>query len=66
MPRLDGLQTLRIIRASGRWFPAVMMTAHPDDVPPEEAEELKILSVLEKPAQGGQIVTIVTRVVRWR
>jgi len=65
MPRLDGIQTLRIIRASGLWVPAVMMTAHPDDVPPEEVEDLQIRDVIEKPAQGRQIVTLVTRVVRW-
>jgi len=65
MPRLDGIQTLRIIRASGHWVPAVMMTAHPTDVPPEEVEELQIRRVLSKPADRRQIVTIVTRVVRW-
>ena len=66
MPRLDGIQTLRIIRASGLWVPAVMMTAHPTDVPPEEVEDLQIRGVLEKPADRQRIVTIVTRVVRWR
>jgi CheY-like chemotaxis protein len=66
MPRLDGIQTLRIIRRSGRWVPAVMMTAHPTDVPPEEIEDLQIRGVLSKPADRRRIVTIVTRVVRWR
>jgi len=42
------------------------MTAHPDDVPPEEVEDLQIRSVLSKPADRWRIVTIVTRVVRWR
>jgi|WetSurMetagenome_2_1015567.scaffolds.fasta_scaffold31180_3 CheY-like chemotaxis protein len=64
MPRLDGVQTLRIIRAHGSWQPAVMMTAHPDQVPAEDVQALGVESILEKPADRRVIVTTVTRIVR--
>jgi CheY-like chemotaxis protein len=65
MPRLDGLQTLRIIRAGGSWQPAVIMTAHPDQLPAAETEALRVESVLTKPAERQVIVTTITRIV-WR
>jgi DNA-binding response OmpR family regulator len=64
MPRLDGIQTLRVIRAEGHWQPAVMMTARPEAVPEDEVQALRIESVLAKPADRERIVTTVTRVVR--
>ena len=64
MPRLDGIQTLRIIRREQFWVPAVLMTAHPADVPADEARALRVDTVLEKPADRHVIVTTVTRVMR--
>ena len=64
MPRLDGVQTLRIIRSQGSWQPAVMMTAHPEEVPAEEVQALRVESILEKPADRRVIVTTITRIVR--
>ncbi len=64
MPRLDGVQTLRIIRSHGSWQPAVMMTAHPDEVPLQEAQALRVEGILEKPADRRVIVTTITRIVR--
>jgi CheY-like chemotaxis protein len=64
MPRLDGIQTLRIMRATGNWQPAVMMTGQPEDVPPDEALALKVESIMAKPADRQVIVTTVTQVVR--
>ena len=66
MPRLDGIQTLRIIRSRGNWQPAVMMTARPDAVPQDEVRALRIESILSKPADRRQIVATVTRVAGWR
>jgi CheY-like chemotaxis protein len=65
MPRLDGIQTLRIIRARGSWQPAVMMTARPEELPADQAQELGVESILAKPADRRVIVTTVTRIV-WR
>jgi CheY-like chemotaxis protein len=65
MPRLDGIQTLRIIRARGSWQPAVVMTAHPEELPADETRNLRIESVLAKPADRQVIVTTVMRIV-WR
>ena len=64
MPRLDGIETLRIIRARGNWQPAVMMTGHPQEVPVEEAQALKVESIMAKPTDRQVIVTTVTRIVR--
>ncbi|MCX5671585.1 MAG: response regulator [Planctomycetota bacterium] len=63
MPRLDGIQTLRIIRREHRWPPAVLMTAEPQELPADAVRELRIQSVIVKPASRQIIVTTVTRVV---
>jgi CheY-like chemotaxis protein len=64
MPRLDGIQTLRIIRREQYWVPAVLMTAHPDDLPAADVRALRVETVLEKPVDRQVIVRTVTRVVR--
>lgn len=66
MPRLDGIETLRIIRRHDERVPAVMMTADPEDLPVAEIRALRIESVLTKPADRRCIVTTVTRIIRWR
>jgi CheY-like chemotaxis protein len=66
MPRLDGIETLRIIRSEDHWLPAVMMTAEPAEVPAAEIRALQIYSVIVKPADRRIIVTTLTRVVRWQ
>jgi CheY-like chemotaxis protein len=64
MPRLDGIQTLRIIRAERRWIPAVLMTGRPEALPAAEIRALRIHSVIHKPADRRIIVTTITSVVR--
>jgi two-component system response regulator AdeR len=64
MPRLDGIQTLRIIRRSGYQRAAVIMTAHPEEVPATEVRELRVTTVLPKPTDRQRIVTTVTTVIR--
>jgi len=64
MPRLDGIQTLRIIRREQYWVPAVLMTAHPDDLPAADVRALRVETVLEKPVDRQVIVRTITRVVR--
>lgn len=64
MPRLDGIQTLRIIRRQELWLPAVLMTAHPSDVPADEVETLRISGIMTKPADRHVIITTVTRVMK--
>jgi len=63
MPRLDGIQTLRIIRRERYWLPAVLMTAHPDDLPAADVRELRVETVLEKPVDRQVIVRTVTRII---
>jgi two-component system chemotaxis response regulator CheY len=63
MPRLDGIQTLRVIRATGNWQPAVMMTGQPQEVPTDEAKALRVERVMAKPADREVIVTTVSETV---
>lgn len=65
MPRLDGIETLRIIRRHRENLPAVLMTGHPQDLPTAEVQALRIESVLTKTADRQRIVTTVTQIVRW-
>ena len=46
------------------WLPAVLMTAHPADVPLAEVRSLHIEFVLTKPADRHHIVSVVSRLVR--
>jgi two-component system chemotaxis response regulator CheY len=64
MPRLDGIQTLRVIRATGNWQPAVMMTGRPDEVPTDEARALGVERVMAKPADRQVIVTTIIETVK--
>lgn len=63
MPRLDGIQTLRIIRRERYWLPAVLMTAHPDDLPAADVRALRVETVLEKPVDRQVIVRTITRIM---
>jgi CheY-like chemotaxis protein len=65
MPRLDGIETLRIIRRNREHLPAVLMTGHPQDVPAAEVQALRVETVLTKTADRQHIVTTVTKIVRW-
>jgi two-component system chemotaxis response regulator CheY len=64
MPRLDGIQTLRVIRATGNWQPAVMMTGRPAEVPTDEARALGVQRVMAKPSDRQVIVTTVIETVK--
>ena len=64
MPRLDGIQTLRVIRATGNWQPAVMMTGRPAEVPADEAKALRVERVMAKPADRQVIVTTIIEIVK--
>lgn len=64
MPRLDGLETIRLMRRHHRRLPAALMTSHPEDVPAAEVQSLEIEFVVTKPADGGWITTVVARLIR--
>lgn len=65
MPRLDGIQTLRIIRRENVRLPVVMMTAEPAEVPSDEARALHVESIIPKPTDRHVIITTVMQIV-WR
>jgi len=64
MPRIDGLETIRRIRAEHRTLPAALMTAHPQDVPEAEVHLLHVECVIAKPAGRREIVSVVTHLLR--
>ncbi len=66
MPRLDGLATVRAIRRVEPKLPAILMTAHPQDLPPAEVQRLRISRVLVKSGDRHGLVTVVVRTMRRR
>jgi CheY-like chemotaxis protein len=66
MPRIDGLETIRQIREHDALLPAVLMTAHPGDLPRAEVQRLQVTQILEKSADRERIVTVVLSVARLR
>jgi CheY-like chemotaxis protein len=64
MPRIDGLETIRRIRAEHLSLPAALMTAHPQDVPVAEVHSLHVECVIAKQAGRRQIVSVVTHLLR--
>lgn len=63
MPRLDGMETLQRLRASGSDVPVVIVTAHgsvPDAV---EAMKLGAIDFLEKPLKPEQLRAVVSEIL---
>jgi CheY-like chemotaxis protein len=48
MPRMDGLQVARELRAMMVWAPIILFTLHADAVPPHEAQAAGIDAVVSK------------------
>ena len=69
MPRYDGLQVLRALRASSWNVPVVLMTAFPDEETLQLAAELGAACTLAKPVATDDVVravTIVTELAKRR
>ena len=70
MPRLTGLETLRLVRQFRAFLPCILLSAELDDQLVEQARRAQAFSVLAKPVTRGQITGIVTqalqRTYNWR
>jgi chemosensory pili system protein ChpA (sensor histidine kinase/response regulator) len=62
MPRMDGFELLRRLRADARWseLPVIVLTARltPEDL--KQAEQVKVRYVLTKPFTSAQLLNAVT------
>ncbi len=70
MPRLTGLETLRLVRQFRAMLPCILLSARWDDNLLEEARRERAFSVLSKPVRLPQIVAEVRqaleRTYAWR
>ncbi len=64
MRRLDGLEAIRRIRASGNGVPIIVMTGFPDLKETAEAKELGVLVCLVKPFDLLHLKRVVEESVR--
>ncbi len=70
MPRLTGLETLRLVKQFKALMPCILMSAELDEQIVEQARLARAFSVLSKPITRSQITRIVRQALRrtydWR
>ena len=64
LPRLTGLETLRIVKEIKRPLPCIILTADVSDQLLHEALSLQAFSVIAKPVSKHLVVYMVTRALR--
>jgi CheY-like chemotaxis protein len=64
MPKLSGLEVLRLVKEFNSLLPCILMSAGLDDVVRRQAE-LLAFSVLAKPVSSPQVRHVVHRAMRW-
>ncbi len=64
MPQMDGLELMRRLKASGRHFPVIMMTAHGDVPVAVEAMKLGAFDFLEKPFDDEALITTINSAIQ--
>ena len=57
MPRLTGLETLRLVKKIKAMLPCILLSGMLDDAIRHEAEQAKVFSVLAKPVSRIEITT---------
>jgi len=65
MPKLTGLETLRLLKQFKSLLPIILLSAGLDDVLAEQARRARAYSVLPKPVTGRQITGIVRQALKW-
>jgi CheY-like chemotaxis protein len=65
MPKLTGLETLRLVKQFKALLPCILLTAALDEVLLEQARRAHAFSVLSKPVSGRQITGIVRQALKW-
>jgi CheY-like chemotaxis protein len=61
MPKLSGLETLRLVKQTNARIPCILMSARMDDYLREQAERALVYSVLTKPVSRGELTGAVER-----
>ena len=64
MPRLSGLETLRLVKKFKSILPCILLSARLDELIVEQARLAQAFSVLSKPVTLGQITGIVRQALR--
>jgi CheY-like chemotaxis protein len=64
MPRLGGLETLRLVRQFRAMLPCILLSARLDQDIVDEAHRAHAFSVMAKPVTRVQIMTLVGRALR--
>lgn len=65
MPKLTGLETLRLLKQFKALLPIILLSAGLDDALAEQARRARAYSVLSKPITGRQITGIVHQALKW-
>ena len=65
MPRLTGLETLRLVKQIKGLLPCIILSAHLDDLIVEQARMAHAFSVLPKPVTRIQLTGIVRQALEW-
>jgi len=64
MPRMTGLETLRMVRRFRALLPCILLSAQLDERIVEQAQREQAFSVLRKPVTRGQLVGVVTQALK--
>jgi CheY-like chemotaxis protein len=65
MPRLTGLETIRLVRQIKVLLPCILMSARADADLVDQARRARVFSVLAKPVSRGTITQTVGSALRW-
>ncbi|OHB80686.1 MAG: hypothetical protein A2W31_12835 [Planctomycetes bacterium RBG_16_64_10] len=64
MPKLTGLETLRLVKQVKATLPCILLSAQLDDVIRAQAERARVFSVLAKPISRLEITQVVERAIQ--
>ncbi len=65
MPKLTGLETLRLLKQFRAMLPCILLSAQLDEFLIEQARLAEAFSVLSKPVTLGQLTGTVRQALRW-
>ena len=64
MPRLTGLETLRLLRQFKAMLPCILLSARLDERIIEQAQRAQAFSILSKPVTRGQLTGVVRQALQ--
>ena len=65
MPKLTGLETLRLVKQLRGMLPCIILSADLDEVLAEQARRARAFSVLRKPVSRQLITGVVRQALQW-